>query len=338
MYIEVRLNIMSIIRKKNVTAMRREFMFGILVIFLTIAYSFSGASFALAEEVTVIMKNGDRVSGTRLSEADTGVVIETSSMGQVTISKEFIVEIAPGATAAAAVPVVAEVPAEEPQVAEKEPCPWSGELSAGYSQSSGNTRKSSFLTEAKADRKTDEDEINLKSTVQYSSSEKKMDTQKWYNLARYARSFKDSVWYYFTKIEVDHDYFANINYRITPSVGIGYWFSDTDDYKLLAEIGAGYQHTNYRDATKDSNDPILTPRGYFEKKVFKNSRISQEVILYPSLKDTGDYRMHSETVWTTPISDKVSFKLSFIDDYNSNPAAGKKKNDTILASSLSHAF
>ena len=66
--------------------------------------------------------------------------------------------------------------------------------------------------------------------------------------------------------------------------------------------------------------------------------VLQELVMYPSLEDTGDYRFHSETVWTTPISDKVSFKLSFIDDYNSNPAAGKKKNDTTLATSLSYAF
>jgi putative salt-induced outer membrane protein len=226
---------------------------------------------------------------------------------------------------------------EEAAIA-KEPCPWNGGVSSGYSQSSGNTRKASFLAEAKAHRKTDKDEINLKSTVQYSSSEKRMDTQKWYNLARYGRSLKNRAWYYFTKIEADHDYFANINYRIIPSAGLGYWFSDTDEYKLLAEMGAGYQHTNYRDSAKDDNEPILTPRGYFEKQILGKSRLSQELVLYPSLEDTGEYRLRAETAWITPINDKFSLKLSFIDDYDSDPAAGKKKNDTTLATSLSYAF
>ena len=182
------------------------------------------------------------------------------------------------------------------------------------------------------------DEINFKTMIQYSSADKKMDSQKWYNLLRYGRSLKESAWYYFTKIEADHDYFANIDYRITPSAGLGYWFCDRDDYKLLTELGVGYQHTNYRDATKSSNEPVLIPRGYFEKEIIGKSRLSQELVLYPSLKDTGDYRLHSETALINPINDKLSLKLSFIDDYNSAPAAGTKKNDTLFASSLSYSF
>ena len=314
--------------------MPRQLLIGALVIFLSVVYSVGEACYAWAEEVTVIMKNGDRVSGAKVSEADTDVVVETHSMGQVTINREFIEKIESQTPAHAAAPVSAEEPAGSPAGSSA----WSGAVSAGYSQSSGNTRKAALLAEVKAGRKTDEDEVNLKATIQYSSSEKKMDTQKWYSLLRYARSLHDSAWYYFTKIETDHDYFANINYRITPSVGLGYWFKDADDFRLLAEIGAGFEHTNYRDATKDDNEPILIPRGYFEKRILRQSRLSQELVLYPSLKSTGEYRLHSETAWVTPINDSLSLKLSFIDDYDSNPAAGKKKNDTILVSSLSYAF
>ncbi|RLC35405.1 MAG: hypothetical protein DRZ76_00285, partial [Candidatus Nealsonbacteria bacterium] len=174
--------------------------------------------------------------------------------------------------------------AEESEVAEEEkPKLWQGAISLGYNKTSGNTNTSALSAGFFADRKSDKDEVNLKATLSYSSSDKKMDTQKWYTMSRYAYSFWKKKWYNFYKLELDHDRFANIDYRILPSMGVGYWFSDSEDFKAMTEAAAGFEHTNYRDDTKDSNEILLIPKAYLEKKVFKNSRISQELILYPSL-------------------------------------------------------
>ena len=67
-----------------------------------------------------------------------------------------------------------------------------------------------------------------------------MDTQNWYGMLRYAFSFWERRWYNFYRLEADHDRFANIDYRIVPSCGIGYWFSDKEDYKAMAELAAQY--------------------------------------------------------------------------------------------------
>jgi len=67
-------------------------------------------------------------------------------------------------------------------------------------------------------------------------------------MGRYAYSFSEEMkWYHFYKIEGSQDRFANVDSRITPSSGLGYWFSDEDDYKAMVESALGYEHTSYVD-------------------------------------------------------------------------------------------
>jgi len=57
------------------------------------------------------------------------------------------------------------------------------------------------------------DEFDIKANFEYSSEDKKMNSQKWYTMTRYARNFKkNKKWYWFGKGEIDHDKFADIYY------------------------------------------------------------------------------------------------------------------------------
>ena len=165
-----------------------------------------------------------------------------------------------------------------------------------------------------------------------------MDAQRWNLMSRYAFSFGEMKWYNFYKAEANHDRFANIDYRIIPSSGVGYWFSDAEDFKAMAELGLGLEYTNYRDATKDETEAVLIPRGFLQKRLWGQSRISEDLTLYPSLEDMGEYRLHSATVFSNPINDALSLELSLINDYDSDPPANIKKHDMRLISSLVYSF
>ena len=106
----------------------------------------------------------------------------------------------------------------------------------------------------------------------------------------------------------------------------------------MTEVGLGLEHTEFRDDTKDSDEVVLIPRAFFEKKLFGNSLVSQDLTLYPSLSDIGELRLHSESKLTNPINDKLSLSLSLIDDYNANPPQDTKKNDIQIISALTYSF
>ncbi len=283
------------------------------------------ASAAGAEEITLI--NGDKITGEVIEDTGTEIRIMTEAMGEVDILKAYI-----------ETPEAKEEPAPEP-VPAKEKSAWLRKVLLGYSQSGGNTQKSQMNLNFTASKKTDHDEWSFKYDAFYSSADKKMDAKKFYGMGRYAFSFGDEMkWYDFYKIEGEQDRFANVDYRVIPSTGVGYWFSDEEDWKLMAECAVGYEYTNYRDNTKSTGEAVLIPRAFLEKKFANNLVVSQDVTLYPSLKDTGDYRLHSETSLTSPISETLSLKFSFIDDFDSNPGGDTKKNDYRLVSGLEYQF
>jgi len=215
---------------------------------------------------------------------------------------------------------------------------WQREVSVGYSKSSGNTQSKQLSGSLYASRKTDYNEFTVKGNSLYASSDNKMDTQKWYGMARYAFSFGKKKWYNFYKVEADHDRFSNIDYRIVPSLGIGYWFSDQPDWKAMVELGVGLEHTKFRDGGEDSDEAVVIPRAFFEKELWHKSRIKEDLYLYPSLENSGEFRLRSETVFDYPIDERLSLRLSVIDDYDSDPPANTKKNDTQFTSSLVYSF
>ncbi len=157
-------------------------------------------------------------------------------------------------------------------------------------------------------------------------------------MARYGLRIWDQKWVNFYKVETDHDRFANINYRIIPSLGLGYWFSDTDDWKALTELGIGATYIGYRNSSKNTTEATIIPRAFFDKRLFNETHLTEDITIYPSLKTSGHYRLHSETAFNNPISKQLIFKVSLIDDYNSHPASDKKRNDTQLVTSLNYSF
>ncbi len=287
-------------------------------------------SFNLYSE-TVYLKNGDKITGSVIREENNTLVLGTLYMGEVSLDRESIQSIENSDES-----VISE-PDPQPQ-SQPKPDLWEGEFSLGYNRTSGNTENSQLSSELQLKRKTDIDEFTARLRGFYSSTDKKMNSQKWYGSVRYAYSFWDKRWYNFYKLEASHDRFSNIDYRITPSAGVGYWYSDTKDFKLMTEIGLGWEYTEYRDNTNSQTQLILLPRLFLEKALTDTLRFSQDLTLYPSLEDTGEFRLYSETSLINAVTENISLKLSLIDDYNSDPASGIEKNDTQFISSLIYSF
>jgi len=223
---------------------------------------------------------------------------------------------------------------------EGEEVTWTREISAGYDKATGNTRDSQLSLDALLSRKRQsKDEITLKGSVYYSSADRKMDDQKWYGLGRYAFSFgSDKKWYNFYRFEADHDILADIDYRLVPAAGLGYWLYDLPELKLMVEAAIGLEYTEFRSAKEETKEMVLAPRAFFEKKIFDRLIFSEDFYAYPQVEDFSKYRLRSETSFTSPLTESLSLKFSLIDDYNSDPPEDIKKNDMQFISSLMYSF
>jgi len=217
---------------------------------------------------------------------------------------------------------------------------WTGSIFAGYNQTNGNTEKASGSLTAEAIKKYEKSQITLKSNIFYSESDNSMDGQKWDALAKYSFDFgKEERWFNFYQVLVDHDYFADIDYRITPTVGIGYHISRTEDWTWDADAGLGYRITRYR-VNQAQDDEAFTAlvHTFMKKKVLENAFLSEDLTVYPGLESDAGVVLRSESVFTNPLSESLNLELKYIVDYNSEPAADKKKTDTQFVAGIKYEF
>ena len=280
----------------------------------------------------VYLKNKDKISGEIIEEDEDSVSVKTEAMGVISIRKDFVDSITS--------PDRAAKKDEEEEKTQKPEISWQREISAGYNTSRGNTRNEQFSLNAFVNRNRKHvDEWTFKGNMYYFEAEKKMDSQKWYGMGRYAFSFGPrKAWYNFYRLEADHDRFAEVYYRAIPASGVGYWFFDLPETKLLAEVGLGLEYTDYYGDKKNTSNLVAVPRLFYEQELFKRAKFTQDIYVYPALTDSGAYRVHSESAFTLSINDKLGLRLSLIDDYNSDPPEDTKKNDMALMSSLVYSF
>ncbi len=275
----------------------------------------------------IYLHNGDKITGKIKQEQQDSVSIETEAMGLITVDRHSISRILKAEDATQ-------------QVDGRESVEWQREVSLGYDYATGNTRESQLSGSFLINRNNNHvDEWTIKGDIYYSSVNRKMNAQKWYNMARYARSFGSmKKWYNFYRLEADHDRFADIDYRLVPAAGIGYWFYDISGLKLLGEAAAGFQRTAYRTNIKDENEWVFIPRLFMEKKLFTNTSIKQNLFCYFPFEGFSKYRLYSETSLDIAMNHALSLRLSLIDDYNAEPPTSTKKNDLRLVSSLVCSF
>ncbi len=214
---------------------------------------------------------------------------------------------------------------------------WKQEVALGYTQKTGNTQSAELVSNYEGIRKAEYSELTIKAGVLYSSVNKKMDGQKYNGSARYAPDLGDTDWFAFGKFEFEHDRFAGIDYRYLPSIGAGYWMAREEDWKASGEVGVGHEYVKYIDGSDDDN-VVLIPRFFAEKAIFEKAKVSEELIFYPSLEDAKKYRLRSETRFTNALSEALSLRVSFIDEFNTNPLGESKKNDTQMVLALVYGF
>ena len=303
--------------------------FMIVAVFTAVSNSFSDEIF---------FKNGDRITGKIEEVNDAFVLVQTEAIGMVSVKKSAIKKIIYKEV------VIKEKIAQAPEVPceieQDKPVSWKGEIAAGFNRATGNTREDNFAGSFLLSRQDKHvDEWTFKGNLFYSSANRKMNKQKWYTMARYAHSFgRHKKWYGFFRFEADHDRFADIDYRLVPAAGIGYWFFDLEDVKFMAEVGAAPEMTRYRDGTKNTLDWELIPRVFLEKKLFKNITLTQDFYYYQTVESLNKYRLRSETALDFKINDHLKLRLSLWDEYKSNPPKDTKKNDARFVTSLAYSF
>lgn len=348
--------------------MTRYLLFGLL-------FGIAFHSMMFADQV--VLKNGDRLSGSILKSDDKVLVIKTEFAGEVSIQWAAIDEIhstqtlhvdlkngqssvgtvtssdgnlvvATGANGPVTIPKESVVDLRNPDEQtsyEKSQHPrltegWAGGLNAGFALTAGNSETKNLALAFTADRKSAEDHIGLYANSVYATN----GTSGGVN-GTTANSIQSGIRYdrnlterVFAFVSGDFQTDELQGLNLRSVLGAGFGFHAIKNERTTLDLLAGLNYTRENYTTLQRNIAALTLGEELTHKLGKSTLLSQKLYFFPDLNDAGEYRSTFNFGTVTKISKWFGWQNAFGNIYVTNPPVGKKRNDITLTTGLNVTF
>ena len=319
----------------------------------------------------ILFKNGDRLTG-KIDHLVAGkLVFKSSVAGDVTVNfsdiqtfssdddievnlkdntsiKQKVQSGQPGRFSVAGTDAlrpqefaVADVVSINPPV---KPAPkWTGNLSASYTSTHGNTKTETISASANMSKRTEKDRTQL--SADYARAEQKDRTtgqdvtiEDWWRAKGKYDYFFSKKKYAYVDGRYERDAIAALDRRVIVGGGGGYQWIESEDMNFSTEIGLASLYEKFDNQT-DSNSELSAQLGYnFDKKLTKNTRLDHDLTYYPALDKFSDYFLTSTLGIRTDFSSSFFATFKTIFNYDVTPAAGSHKTDVKYFLGLGYSF
>ncbi len=327
-----------------------------------------------ADQIT--LKNGDRVTGTIVKSDGKKLTVKTESMGEVNIDWSAVetvssserlhiglkngqqlegpiatvdgnvqVQTPSGPVTAPRQDVTSMRNSAEQALYEKSLHPgllesWTGGANIGFALTRGNSQTKNLALSFTAARATSHDKLGLYANSVYATNDAPgavPPTTANAVLAgiRYDRDFTKRL-FGFVGADFATDALQSLDLRTVLGGGLGFHAIKSDITTLDLLGGLNYTRENY--ATFARNFPAATIGEELSRKLRGSTTLTQHLMFFPDLKNTGEYRTRFDLGTVTKISKWLGWQNAFGDIYVTNPPAGKKKNDVLFTTGLNISF
>jgi putative salt-induced outer membrane protein YdiY len=325
-----------------------------------------GVQFARAENVVLLLRNGDRITGTIVAENTNHVVLATGWTKELSVplsaiqgrepvtnavTPAVVAEAKPATPAPkpAATNIVAAAKATPPTVAAavapRPPTPkrWKANLSLGADLQFGEH-----------DRELYYGRLKLTYEQPYKSDPKKF----FRNIFDYAADYGEtddikSADRMYGSVKTDFDvgrrvFIYNLagggfdevrkidlEYEVGP--GVGYHLFTKPKFVMNVEGGLNYQ-AQERSGSPDVENICFRLAEDFTWKITPRVTLVEKAELFPRVEDPGEFRARLDSALSFGLWQNLALKLSVLDLYDTDPANGVDRNDLQIRSSLDITF
>ena len=212
---------------------------------------------------------------------------------------------------------------------------WEKSASAGLSLTKGNSDTLLFTADILAARKWTQDELSLGASISYGENNDVKNNEAMRAFAQWNHLFTERF-YGYLRAEGLHDAVADIEYRVTLSPGVGYYFIKNETTRLSGEVGPGVVFEKQGSTTREYFTARIAER--FEHKLSDRAKIWQSLEFLPQIDDFNNYIINAEVGVESALTKKLSVRVYAQDTYDNEPAPGRKNNDLKLVSALAWKF
>ncbi|HEV2319835.1 MAG TPA: DUF481 domain-containing protein [Verrucomicrobiae bacterium] len=212
------------------------------------------------------------------------------------------------------------------------PVTWCDTATMGLTVTDGNV--DSVLTTGKisSERKSHRDDLTLGADGAYGEVSGTQNINSVHGCAQNNYTFIDDTWYGYGREDALHDAIANVEYRVTSSLGAGYYFIKNASTTFSTEAGPSFETEKLDDQTHDY--PTARVAENFEHKIDDHAKVWENIEFLPPLTFPDAFLINAEVGVETPLTKKLSLQTYLQDNYANVPAPGYKPNDLKLVSGL----
>jgi putative salt-induced outer membrane protein YdiY len=253
----------------------------------------------------------------------------TITVTNIVTVTNFVPPLATGPKAATVIAVTPKItPTPKPR--------WDSLLTAGATLTRGNSDSLQATAKLVTDKKTPVNEYNLGADATYGSANGVPNAETFHGFGQWNHLFTPN-WYGLLRGEALHDGIAQVKYRFTLTSGVGYYVIKNTNTTFAVESGPGIVIERLGDA--DTSYATMRIAERFERKFNKNSaRIWENVEFLPQIDKPSDYLINSEIGAESSLYKNVDIQVYLDDNFNSQPAAGFRRNDVKLVSGVTYKF
>lgn len=220
---------------------------------------------------------------------------------------------------------------------------WDGEGQIGAFYADGNNTNVGVTGTLELNRKGVDWSHRLRARGDYQRSNGRT-TREQYLAAYEPRYDIDDGLFAYGLLQYESDRFQGFESRQAVSGGLGYQVLDKGDFKLSVKAGPAYRRTVFLSGETENSLAGLIGLD-FDWQIADGITFSQDTNMVAEaagratvIIDSSNTTLNLVTALRAKISDRVSTRLSYTVDYNSNPAPGAVSTDTLSRFTVVYGF
>lgn len=212
---------------------------------------------------------------------------------------------------------------------------WQNTAAVGLSLTKGNSENLTVVGDITSTMVSKPHEYLLSLGGAYGEVSDLRTVQYFHAAAQYNRLLTDRL-YLGAGLNFLTDDVADLDYRITPGVVLGYKVVDTDTVSLRFEVGPGY--TWEKQGGIESDYFTLIARERLEVAVSESAKVWQAASVQFDVSNSDNYVATAEVGVDFWLTESISVRTVASDIYDNEPAAGRQSNDFRLTSGIAISF
>lgn len=322
---------------------------------------------AAVQADSIVLSNGDTITGEITGRTLTAYIIKTDLMGEVVIARDKVREVILPKQAKVQGLVkktkvtpeqaleVHELQKVEPAAGEQafpysiagvkngvqdviKQIKWSGEVNAGALLQTGNTQKNAIRLDAEVQARREKDRFIGRFEYDRAEDDGTLTEDETEIEGVYDYFFKPK-WFYNADVKFTQDDISNIDLRTEAGFGIGYQQYESDTLNLKYIMGAEYIREDFANNGGVEEDIAATWQLDYDQKFYDEilTLFHNHDVEVP-IGQTDAFTFESETGLKVPVAVNLdgTFKVEF--DWDNDPALGVKEDDTKYTLSLGYSW